>query len=424
MLLDNHQRLYLSQLRRKLHALPEPGFLEINTANELYHILKSLNFDLEIGEAVMDTQYMLGRPNDTVLNEHIAFLEQNHFTIEKFKDGLTGIVATKEFEEPGPTLAFRFDIDALPIKESDSNHHQPYKANFISKHEGFMHACGHDAHMTMGIGLAQLINLNHLNKGRIKLIFQPAEEGVRGALSMVKKGVVDDVDHFFATHIGLNGKSNEIITSIEGFMASTKYDLFIYGESSHAGANPQDGSNSILAAATLIQQLYAIQRHEKGDSRINVGKINGGSSRNIIADEVKLEIEVRGMNNEVNQFMNDRVTDIIKGIENMFNVNIVQNKVGEAPSILPSKKLKETVYQLISNVMSELNITKDETTPSGSEDATYFIERVQELGNEGLYLNVGSDHQFNHHHPQFDIVEQDIFNGIDVLYTIAKHFNG
>ena len=422
-MLNDNQKTYLKKLRRKLHTIPEPGFLEINTANILYDELQLLDFDLKIGDEVMDSHYMLGRPSEETLNEHITYLENNGFKIEKFKDGLTGLIATKHFDQPGPTLAFRFDIDALPIKESTSDCHLPYQASFSSQNEGYMHACGHDAHMTMGIGLANLINVSDFNKGKIKLIFQPAEEGVRGALSMVKKGVVDEVDYFFATHIGLNGKSNEIITSVEGFMASTKYDLFINGESSHAGANPQDGSNAILAAATLIQQLYAIQRHENGDSRINVGKIMGGSSRNIIADKVKLEIEVRGINNEVNLFMKRRVSEIIQGVEQMFSVKISQDKVGEAPSIEPSSKLKETIYSLISKEVADLKILKEEITPSGSEDATYFIQRVQELGHEGLYLNIGSNHSFNHHHPQFDIVEQDIFNGIDVLYAIAKHFN-
>lgn len=422
-MLNDNQKVYLKKLRRKLHTIPEPGFLEINTANILYEELQLLDFDLNIGDEVMNSYYMLGKPNEKTLYEHITNLENHGFKIEKFKDGLTGLIATKQFEQPGPTLAFRFDIDALPIKESTSADHVPYQANFSSQIEGYMHACGHDAHMTMGIGLANLINISDFNKGKIKLIFQPAEEGVRGALSMVKKGVVDDVDYFFATHIGLNGRSNEIITSVEGFMASTKYDLFIVGESSHAGANPQDGSNAILAAATLIQQLYAIQRHENGDSRINVGKITGGSSRNIIADKVKLEIEVRGINNDVNQFMKRRVSEIIQGVEQMFSVKISQEKVGEAPSIEPSSNLKEIIYSLISKEMTDLKIIKEETTPSGSEDATYFIQRVQELGHEGLYLNIGSNHSFNHHHPQFDIVEQDIFNGIEVLYAIAKHFN-
>lgn len=423
-MLSENQKIYLKNFRRNLHTFPEPGFIEIKTANIIYGELKTLGYKLHIGSEVINENYMMGRPHENELFEHLSYLDQQGFNIELFKDGLTGIVATMDFEEPGPTTAFRFDIDALPIKESEENTHKPNQYHFRSENDGYMHACGHDAHMTIGIGLANEIKKQGLKKGKIKLIFQPAEEGVRGALSMVKKGVVDDVDYFFASHIGLNSKSNEIITSLEGFMASIKYDLYINGESSHAGANPQDGNNAILAAATLVQQLYAIQRHEKGDSRVNVGKIIGGSNRNIIADNTKLEIEVRGINNEVNDFMNLRVNEIIKGIESMFGVKIIKEKVGEAPSITPSIHLKQRIYNHLKENFSNLSVLKEDTTPSGSEDATYFIERVQALDKEGIYMNIGSNHQYNHHHPKFDIEEEDIFNGVEVLFSVSKYLNG
>lgn len=422
-MINNTLKSQLITLRRDLHRFPELGFLEICTASKLYEALNALGWSVKTGRAVMDPQYMLGAPTNKEITNYLDTLEDSQAINERFQEGLTGIVATIDLPEPGPTTAFRFDIDALPIMETTKQQHLPVAQQFRSMHDNVMHACGHDVHMTMGIGLANLITTEGLNKGRIKLIFQPAEEGVRGALSMVKQGVVDDVDYFFASHIGLTGHSDEIITSLEGFMASTKFNIRIKGESSHAGASPQEGKNAVLAGATLVQQLYAIERHEAGDARINVGRITGGSGRNVIADYCNLEMEVRGVNNEVNDFMVRRVTEIVRGVEKMFGVTIEIDKVGEAPSILPSPRLKEAVYKMLSDKFTTLNIIKEDNTPSGSEDATYFINRVKELGKEGLYLNIGSTHEQPHHHPEFDVQESDMFNGIEALYAIAEHFH-
>lgn len=420
---DEDFKQKLINLRRNLHAFPEIGFLEIRTANIVKSYLESFGYDIKSGQEVMNKEYLMGYPTEDEFNSHIEKLNQLDEELPHFRDGYTGIVATLDTQVPGPTFALRFDMDALPITENEDSDHYPQANGFLSTNKGFMHACGHDVHTTIGIGLAELLKEHESElKGKIKLIFQPAEEGVRGARSMVEQGIVDDVDYFVGAHIGLNAKSNEIITSVKGFLASTKLDVQINGVSSHAGAQPQDGRNALLAAATFVQQVYAIERHEKGASRVNVGTLQAGSGRNVIADEAFLQMEVRGENNDVNQFMMKRVEEIKTGVEAMFGVTITMTKVGEAISIKPSEDMEQTVYQLLKDKLPELNIIQEESTPSGSEDATYFIDRVMSRNKDAIYMNIGSNHDYNHHHPKFDVVESDIFNGINVLCEIVKHY--
>ncbi|GGI39613.1 amidohydrolase [Mammaliicoccus stepanovicii] len=423
--LDNAFKDSLIKLRRNLHAFPEQGFLEIRTANIVKENLTSLGYEIKSGLEVMNKDYLMGYPSEEAFKAHIDKLNQLNEALPDFKDGYTGIVATLDTNKPGPTIALRFDMDALPITESEDSNHYPTAHGFSSKNHGSMHACGHDVHTTIGIGLAKLL-MDHKTelKGIIKLIFQPAEEGVRGAKSMVESGVVDDVDYFIGSHIGLNAKSNEIITSVKGFLASSKLDVEIQGVSSHAGAKPQDGKNALLAAATFVQQVYAIERHEQGASRVNVGTLQAGSGRNVIADKAYLQMEVRGENNIVNEFMIQRVYDIKSGIEAMFGVKINITKVGEAISIEPSENMEQTIYSLLKEKFPKLNIIPNETTPSGSEDATYYIDSVMRNGKDAIYMNIGSDHEYNHHHPKFDVKEHDMFNGISCMYEIVKLYNG
>ena len=137
--------------------------------------------------------------------------------------------------------------------------------------------------------------------GTIKLIFQPAEEGVRGARAMVAKGIVDDVDYMFGGHIGFKAtKSDSLVCLTGGFLATTKLDASFKGESSHAGAAPERGRNALLAAAASCIALHSISRHGQGASRINVGVLQAGTGRNVLPDVGLIKMETRGANTEIN----------------------------------------------------------------------------------------------------------------------------
>lgn len=129
-----------------------------------------------------------------------------------FSGGFTGIVATLDTGKPGPTLAFRVDMDALDLNEDLTEQHRPHAEGFSSCNAHMMHACGHDGHTAIGLGLAHILKqFQSQLTGRIKIIFQPAEEGTRGAKSMATAGVVDDVDFFVAIHIGTGVPKGELV---------------------------------------------------------------------------------------------------------------------------------------------------------------------------------------------------------------------
>lgn len=192
--------------RRDFHKYPETGFLEMRTASIVASILDQLGFQLKMGQEVMSNKHCMGKPSNDVTKENYQWALENGANkdyIQHFSDGYTGIVATMDTEKEGPTIAYRFDMDALDINECNLDSHFPQKEGFKSTISNKMHACGHDAHTSIGLGLASLISEKKTSlKGKIKLIFQPAEEGTRGAKSMVEANVVDGADYFIASHIG------------------------------------------------------------------------------------------------------------------------------------------------------------------------------------------------------------------------------
>jgi len=179
---------------------------------------------------------------------------------------------------PGPTVALRVDMDANDLIEAAEEKHRPFREGFASVNKGAMHACGHDGHTATGLGVAEVLaGLKDRLAGTVKLIFQPAEEGVRGAKAMVARGVVDDVKYVVGAHLGINlKKTGQVACRTEGFLATTKLDAVFTGKPAHAGGAPEQGRNAVLAAATATLNLHAISRHSQGASRINVGVIQGG----------------------------------------------------------------------------------------------------------------------------------------------------
>ena len=176
--------------------------------------------------------------------------------------------------------------------------HRPFKEGFNSLHHNEMHACGHDGHVTVGLAVAKLIADNKDSMaGTIKLVFQPAEEGVRGARAMVAKGIVDDADYMFGGHIGFKATvSGTIVCLTGGLLATTKLDAHFKGMSSHAGAAPEEGRNALLAAAAASVAMHSISRHGQGASRINVGVLQAGTGRNVLPDVALIKMETRGAN--------------------------------------------------------------------------------------------------------------------------------
>lgn len=394
--------------RRDFHKYPEVGWTEFRTASIIAYELQSLGFQVQVGKEVVSEERM-GVPSEEILTKVYECARTNGGYIgfiDKMVGGYTGVVGTIEGTKTGPTIAFRFDMDALDILESKEAGHAPELNEFSSTHAGRMHACGHDAHSSLGLGLATILSQNKDKiEGTIKIIFQPAEEGVRGAKSMVDAGVVDDVDYFLSMHVGTGAPLGTVIGGSNGFLATSKIDAKFTGKAAHAGAEPEKGTNALLAAASAILGLHSISRHSGGASRINVGTCVAGDGRNIIPSHATLKLETRGENSEVHTYVHDQAISVLEGAAQMHGANLSYEIVGAARTCSSSRELAELVIKAAKDV-SDVN----QTIPiadfaAGSEDATFMMERVQQNGGLSTYSIFGTTLAAGHHHEKFDIDE-------------------
>ena len=289
----------LVHCRRDLHRHAETGWLEFRTSSLVARALTDLGYEVELGRQVVAENARMGVPSAEMLesNWQRALVQGGDPEfLEDVKGGYTGVVGILACGE-GPTIGLRFDMDALGVMEAQEERHRPHREGFASLNEGMMHACGHDAHTAVGLGLAEVLMAHReALRGTIKLIFQPAEEGVRGAKSMVAAGVVDDVDILLGHHVRTGFCLGELECGMSGYAATHKFDVSIEGGPAHAGGRPEGGANAMLAAATAILNLYAIPRHSEGYTRINVGQMTAGTGRNVICPSAHLVCETRGPN--------------------------------------------------------------------------------------------------------------------------------
>ena len=377
-------------LRRDFHMYPEPAWLEYRSAAKVAEKLIALGYDVALGAEVLDLDSRMGLPSEDVMKAAMARAMDEGADpelVEKMGYGKTAIVATMKFSDDGPVVAFRADMDSNDVIESKASNHIPAKIGFRSRHDKAMHACGHDTHMTMGLGLAEYIATHKDGlKGTIKLIFQPAEEGVRGAKAMVEAGVVDDVDLMFGMHIGFNENlSNCFACSDHGFLATTKLDAVFHGYSAHAGGSPEKAQNAMLAGCTAVLNLQAIARHSQGASRMNVGVFESGTGRNVTPDVAVLKLETRGATTEINDYMIERTKTIIKGAAEMHDCTFEITKHGETPAGRISDDLAREVQEII----EPLGIFKEvpfDYSGGGSEDCAYFLNRVIDRGGRATYM--------------------------------------
>lgn len=410
------------EYRRDFHRYPEPGWLEFRTSGKIAAILMKLGYEVKLGHEVVKKEAVMGRPHDEDIANNVerAVKEGADPEILKRMDGLTGVVGIMDTGRPGPVLAYRFDIDAVEVDEAKDYNHKPYKEGFSSTHPGVMHACGHDGHAAIGLGLAEVLTrLKPEFTGRVKLIFQPAEEGVRGARAMVEAGVVDDADYFLALHIGF-GNSGDIGIAARtgGFLATSKLDVEYRGRASHAGATPQEGKNALLAAATVALNLHAIAPHSDGATRVNVGVLQAGTGRNVIPDRAVIKLETRGATTALNDYVKKKALKIIEAGATMYDIDYTVNEAGGAMSAEGDEELASMIKSIGREIGVEHII--DKGSVGGSEDATYFMERVQTRGGKALYYQVITPIAADHHSSRFDFDERGLSLAVTLHAEMAK----
>lgn len=422
---ESVERIYkkMCQWRQDFHHYAESGWLELRTASIVADQLSRLGYQLALGKEVINADSRMGLPDNATLSAaRNRALAQGAVSkwLPYFENGFTGLVATLKTSRPGPTLAVRVDMDALDLQESCDPQHRPYAMGFSSVNANMTHACGHDGHTALGIGIAHLL-MEHKTQlcGTIKLIFQPAEEGTRGAKSMRDAGVVDDVDLFIAIHLGIGVPDGEVVCGSENFLATTKFDVSFNGTSAHAGGNPQVGKNALLAAAQATLGMHAISRHSDGASRINVGVFNAGSGRNVIAQQAQLKVECRGENNAINDYMLQRCQAVIAGAATMYDIDYAIDIVGAAQQSTPSPQWVDFIVRQAQQLNCFNKVHHQLKGTAGSEDATYFMQRVQERGGQATYMIFGTELAAVHHNDRFDFNETVLKNAARLLITLA-----
>ncbi len=409
--------------RRDLHKHAEAAWTEFRTASIVAGKLQQFGYDVQVGDQVVDGPSMMGVPTQAELQRHAErAVEQgaDKIWVDRMQGGKTGVVGVMRFGRPGPTVALRVDMDANDLIESDDPKHRPAREGFASINRGAMHACGHDGHTAMGLAVAETMAKCRGNlAGTLKLIFQPAEEGVRGAKAMMARGVVDDVDYIVGAHLGVNlRKTGQVACRTEGFLATTKFDATFTGVPAHAGAAPENGRNAVVAAATAILNLHAIPRHSAGASRVNVGVVQGGSGRNVVPAHALIKVETRGETTQINEYVYAEAIRIVEAAAAMQGVKVAMQLMGGAAGCANDDALVARIeavakrQKLFSECLPAGNI-------GGSEDCTYFMERVQQRGGQAAFVMLGTELSAGHHDCFFDFNEDALVPGAALLAGAA-----
>ena len=400
----------LVELRREFHRYPEPFWREFRTTARIVEELEALGLTVRYGEDIHVREQMMGLPADEAMDAAYARACGEHPRAEllaALRGGYTGCAAWIEGALPGPSIAVRVDIDANEVTESTDAAHRPAAEGFASCHNGAMHACGHDAHTAIGIGLARLLCANRAQlHGRVLLVFQPGEEGLHGAASLVASGLFRDCDYLFGLHVGLvNAPLGTVAASACGFLPSTKIDVSFRGVAAHAGAAPEQGANAMAAAAAAVTNLLAISRHHAGASFINVGTFRSGTGRNVIPAEAELTLETRGATDEINDYMVRSVERVCRAAAEMYGCGMELRQVGHAGGGQCDADLAAHAAEILATVDGVTEVLPC-VDFHASEDITVIMKEVQSHGGKVTELVFPMHLIAPHHNDRFDLDER------------------
>lgn len=415
--------------RKDLHRFPEPRWREFRTASTAIKVMQELGYKITMGNDALSKEYMMSVPDENTLKQAQINAINNGADkelVEKMTGGFTAFWADMKFSDDDIFLALRFDMDSNIITESTDNTHQPFNENFSSCNDNAMHACGHDGHVSIGLTVAEIIsNIKDKLKGSIRFIFQPAEEGSCGALPMIKAGACDNITHIIGLHVGFQAEnSSTVICGTYGFLASTKLNVEYIGKPSHAGAYPEEGKNALIAACNACLNLQAVPRNSKGITRINVGVLNAGDARNIIPAYAHLELETRGIDTQLNEYMENHAKRIINAAALIADCQVVIEKHGSSIGGKSSQEMISIIKDAASHVEEYTNIIEEKDFGAG-EDFTYMLNEVQQNGGIGTYIQAGIDRYAPHHSNKFNFDNENLRPAVEIcaisVYNILKN---
>ncbi|MGN0992213.1 MAG: M20 family metallopeptidase [Candidatus Ventricola sp.] len=329
------QKDWMVNIRRKLHRIPEQGFAEVKTQ-----------------KVIMETLDELGIP----------------YTTER-----TWVVGLIEGGLPGGVVALRADMDALPLEE-------PEGLSFRSEHPGMMHACGHDAHMTMVLGAAKvLMGMRDRLPGTVKLLFQPAEETDGGAEPMVQRGVMENphVDRVYGLHVQPYLPVGTIETRPGTLNASTdSVELTIQGRASH-GAYPESGADAIVCAAQVITSLQTLVSRNVSplaSAVLSLGMISGGTAGNIICDRVTMRGTLRTANSEIRAMMKRRIAEVASGVAAAMGCAADVHITSGYAALVNDEAEAGRVMRVGARLLGENHVVQKAAPSMGGEDFSFFCD--------------------------------------------------
>lgn len=374
-------------IRRKLHMYPEVGMKEYRTSKFIKEFLK---------------------------NEGIEFRSFSGTAV-------CGVIKGVKNEEVKRCIALRADMDGLPLKDNK-------KCEYASKIPGVMHACGHDAHMAILLGVAKILNCNkHLFSGVVKLIFEPAEETVGGARFMIEEGVLENpyVNAISGLHVEEGLECGKVMIRSGGVnAASNPFVIKIKGSGGH-GAYPHETIDPIVIASEIVISIQGIVSREINTMNpvvISVGSINGGTTPNIIPDEVVIKGVVRTIAKEDRVFVKSRLEEVVKGIciakRATYEIEIEESY----PSLHNDKDMVELFREISKKLIGENNIVYQNKPKMGVESFSYF---ANERPSVFYFLGSGNKDKkamFPAHSSLFDIDEESLSIGIALQCEIAVEY--
>lgn len=422
-----------TEYRREFHKYPENGWREIRTSARIAEILTDMGYTCLMGPDVVnvDSVIRLVRPDEEEMAEVMKrAVEQgaDPAFVEKTR-GIPGVIAELDTGKEGPVTAFRFDIDCLPYDEPKKEGYRPYDEDYASCNPESVHACGHDAHTAMGLGIAEgILKKKAAYRGKIRLIFQPAEETFCGAISIVDKGHLDDVDNFLAMHVALSAEnkplpSHTVACGCKDFLSDRQLDITFHGRAAHPCGASQEGKNALLAACSAALNLHAIAPHEQGLTRVNVGELHAGIAPNTIAPNAFMVVEYRGETPDICAYLEERVFDILDGSAKAYGMEYTYEDYGEVPAGKSDDAMMDVVRRAAVKVPWFEKIYF-EGNVGGTDDAAVMMTRVQKNGGKGTYIGIGTNTTQPVHNAEFDIDEDCIDAAIDLCLNALDELHG
>ena len=363
--------------RHHFHENPELAYNEFNTSKKVVQLLKEFGIH-EIEEGI----------------------------------GKTGVVATLE-NGKGKSIGLRADMDALPIFEENKN--KKYK----SKCDGKMHACGHDGHTAMLLGAAKYLSETKNFKGKIVLIFQPAEEGFAGAKAMIDDGLLDryPIDEIYGMH-NMPGLEEGVLAVESGprLAAADNFVIEILGKGAH-GAMPSNSIDPIVCGASIIQNLQHIVSRNADPKEtlvITVASFNSGHANNVIPKSATLSGTIRYYNDAIGVLAKKRFFEVVNSTCDAFGTKVNINFQKGYPATINHKKQSEFAYSSAKKIVGN-KASSSQAPMMGSEDFSYFLKKIP-----GCFAWIGNGPSASLHNPKYDFNDTVLTVGSSFLATIAE----